>query len=118
MRVTINHNVYFIVIITTHPKLKTKDRAEIDKVNWITLEEIKGLNCNKDLRSILQYPLKKFSFHNILYNILRLQTLEDPLNMSSLNLALSELTSEEEEEKISFEPPPGLDFSEENEKYE
>ncbi len=126
LRVTINHNVYFIVIITTHPKLKTKDRAEIDKVNWMTLEEIKGLQCNKDLRSILQYPMKKFSFHNILHNILRLNTLEDSFNMSDLNLALNDNMSSEEEfekvtdekiidekmvdEKISYDPPPGLDF--------
>lgn len=123
LRVTINHNVYFIVIITTHPKLKTKDRAEIDKVNWMTLEEIKGLQCNKDLRSILQFPMKRFSFHNILYNVLRLNTLEvltcnpdGAFDVSSLNNAINELTCSSEEERndcnendnISYDPPPGL----------
>lgn len=71
-RVAINHNVYFVVMIDFNPKLKTRDVHEIDKVSWMTLQEIQELQCNKDLRSILQYPKRKFSFHNALIEPLQL----------------------------------------------
>ena len=60
-RICINHNVYFIVPIVYHTKLKIRDKIEIDKVNWITISDLKILECNKDLRSILaaqKTPLK------------------------------------------------------------
>jgi bis(5'-nucleosidyl)-tetraphosphatase len=74
-RVAINHNVYFVVIIDFNPKLKTRDTHEIDKVSWMTLQEIQYLQCNKDLRSILQYPKRKFTFHNALVEPLQLNKL-------------------------------------------
>lgn len=74
-RVVINHNVYFVVMIQHNPKLKIRDRSEIDKVNWMTLNEIRTLDCNKDLRSILQYPCRKFSFHYNLVDVLKLNEL-------------------------------------------
>jgi bis(5'-nucleosidyl)-tetraphosphatase len=88
-RVMINHNVYFLVHIQHNPKLKIRDRGEIDKVNWITLSELRSMNSNKDLRSILQYPCRKFGFHTILLDALK-------------------LNENENENVISYERPPGL----------
>lgn len=77
-RININHNVYFIVPLEQHAKFKIHDRAEVDKVCWMTLQELKQVDCNKDLRSILQYPQKKFLFHTTLHDILGLQSLLNP----------------------------------------
>jgi len=71
-RININHNIYFVIPISFNPKLKIRDRAEIDKVNWLTLDEIRLLECNKDLRSILQYPQRKFNFHSSLVQLLKM----------------------------------------------
>ena len=73
-RISINHNVYYVVEITNNPKLKIRDRGEIDKVNWMTLQEIRALVCNKDLRSILQFPSRKFAFHSSLIDNLFIPT--------------------------------------------
>jgi ADP-ribose pyrophosphatase YjhB (NUDIX family) len=102
VRVSINHNVYFVAIIQQHPKLRIRDKAEIDKVNWMTLEEIKRLECNKDLRSILYYPNRKFAFHIPLIPILKMNEVDRPVE--------SESSEEEVVEIISYSPPPGLDI--------
>ncbi len=75
-RITINHNIYFIHVLNFNPKLRIRDKSEIDKIAWMTLNELQNINCNKDLRSILQYPLKRFAFHNVLEPILQLHDLE------------------------------------------
>ena len=132
LRVCINHNVYFVVIIKDHPKLKIRDKDEIDKVSWMTLNEIKTLECNKDLRSILQYPKRRFNFHNQLIDILKLETFQNsPSNEADFNAlsdtsSVNESVSEDDDEKlltdihkfryqdfmqfenISYDPPPGL----------
>jgi ADP-ribose pyrophosphatase YjhB (NUDIX family) len=74
-RININHNIYFVVPLEQHGKFKIHDKNEVDKVCWMTLNELKQVDCNKDLRSILQYPAKKFLFHTTLYDILGLQSL-------------------------------------------
>ena len=71
-RVCINHNVYFVTMITHHEKLRIQDKHEVDKVHWLTLQELRGLPCNKDLRSILEYPRKRFHFHSLLEDVLQL----------------------------------------------
>ena len=73
-RVNINHNVYFVITILNHPKLRIRDKAEVDKVNWMSLAEIKMMECNKDLRSILSYPERKYSFHSVLRDFLKLDS--------------------------------------------
>jgi 8-oxo-dGTP pyrophosphatase MutT (NUDIX family) len=75
VRVCINHNVYFLAFIYHHNKLKIRDRCEIDKVHWMTLQELRDLECNKDLRSILQYPTRQFHFHYLLQQPLHLDKL-------------------------------------------
>ena len=78
-RICINHNIYFVVLINHHSKLKIRDKTEIDKVNWMTLEEIKALECNKDLRSIMQYPNRRFAFHGILDTYLAFESSPPPI---------------------------------------
>lgn len=91
-RVCINHNVYFVYQVSSnHAKLQSRDHAEIDKVSWMTLEELRNFECNKDLRSILQYPTRKFGFHHLLRDVLQLDTLR-PVTPSS-----SEVSTEEDE---------------------
>jgi predicted NUDIX family NTP pyrophosphohydrolase len=53
-RLTINNNVYFIVPVKTHPRLHIRDTNEVDKVNWLTIDDMKEMDCNKDLRSMLK----------------------------------------------------------------
>ena len=73
-RIMINHNVYFLLLLHHTPKLKIRDRGEVDKVNWISLTELRDtqMDCNKDLRSIMQYPTRKFAFHALLLDALQL----------------------------------------------
>jgi len=79
-RLCINHNVYFIVQLVTHGKFKIIDKHEVDKVHWMTLPELRTVECNKDLRSILQYPQKKFTFH---YSLEKILGLNSPMNLKS-----------------------------------
>ncbi len=102
-RITINHNVYFVVLIQHNPKLRIRDKGEVDKVNWMTLDEIRGLECNKDLRSILQYPQRKFNFHQCLVDVLKLDSLP-----SSQTIPLPTHIVKPLPTILSFDPPPGL----------
>lgn len=91
-RVCINHNVYFVYELSSHSKLRSRDHAEVDKVSWMTLDELRTVDCNKDLRSILQYPSRKFSFH---------QTLQEPLQLDKLKpvAATTESTTDDEDDE-------------------
>ena len=53
-RLTINNNVYFVVPVKHHPRLHIRDTNEVDKVNWLTVAEMKDMDCNKDLRRMLK----------------------------------------------------------------
>lgn len=97
-RVCINHNVYFIAIINSHPKLKIRDKGEIDKVHWMTLHEMTQIECNKDLRSILQHPVRRFNFHNVLeqylnFNNLPIPSTSQPMQLTT-NSSLHEVVNE------------------------
>ena len=125
-KVSINHNVYFILILQYHHKLKIIDRHEVDKINWMTISEIRKLECNKDLRSILQYPERKFVFHNTLIDLLKLDyplantTIATTIATTSDESSSSSETSETERvgvaadaelaltDQISYGYPPGL----------
>jgi 8-oxo-dGTP pyrophosphatase MutT (NUDIX family) len=41
------------------------DNFEIRSVSWKTLDELKKLTCNKDLRKLINYTIPKNSHHNI-----------------------------------------------------
>jgi len=72
-RVCINQNVYFIVPIARHTKLKIRDKNEVDKVNWITLPDLKTLECNKDLRSILatqETPVNRSTLSTLFHSLM------------------------------------------------
>jgi 8-oxo-dGTP pyrophosphatase MutT (NUDIX family) len=44
-----------------------QDKNEVECVEWKTMEELRELNCNKDLRSLLLYPEKKYSYHYVIF---------------------------------------------------
>ena len=132
-RVSINHNVYFVITILNHPKLRIRDKAEVDKVHWMSLAEIKELDCNKDLRSILSYPERKYSFHSILKDALKLDMFAQEqqqqqffsyqlppqvypdffISPSWLNFLYSTIPAyhqpqSSQQEFVTYGPPPGL----------
>jgi len=80
VKVIINHNVYYVILVTQHGKFRIQDKNEVDKVHWMSLPELRTVECNKDLRSILQFPQKKFTFHLQLDELLGLNT---SLNLDS-----------------------------------
>ena len=43
----------------------TDDNFEIRSVSWKTIDDLKNLNCNKDLRKLLNYTIPKSSHHNL-----------------------------------------------------
>jgi bis(5'-nucleosidyl)-tetraphosphatase len=43
------------------------DKNEVDKVEWKSIEELKEVKCNKDIRSILLFPEKKYLYHQIIF---------------------------------------------------
>ncbi len=78
----LGRNIYFIIdienttfkineinLINTidHYNFEIRDQNEIDKVEWKTFSELKANICNKDIRLILNYPEKIFSFHSLIY---------------------------------------------------
>jgi bis(5'-nucleosidyl)-tetraphosphatase len=61
-------NNYFL-LYTDENKYKEfdikDDNFEIKSVSWKTIEELKTLICNKDLRKLLNYTIPKNSHHNL-----------------------------------------------------
>ena len=117
IRIMINHNVYFVVNITNNPKLRIRDKGEIDKVSWMTINELRGLNCNKDLRSILQYPARKFAFHQHLVDVLKLSESVQPVDNTVEHVVENVVENVVDNvvqivqtlpDQISFDRPPGL----------
>ena len=102
VKVCINHNVYFLQHIDQHSKLSSRDHTEVDKVSWMTLEELRQVECNKDLRSILQYPTRKFGFHQALLVPLQLDKL--PLPPPQQDSPSTSSASEEDEDSSSSSP--------------
>lgn len=68
-RINIGRNIYFI-IHTDRSLIKDfhiNDVNEVCLVEWKTLEQMKTLDCNKDIRAVINYPQKNFSYHKKIY---------------------------------------------------
>lgn len=67
----IGKNTYFILEVDEHDyqTFNIKDTREVSEVSWKTIDELKTINCNKDIRNILQYPAKKFYYHNFIFDV-------------------------------------------------
>ena len=65
----IGRNTYFILEVceNKYNNFFIKDTNEVCEVSWKTIPELKELNCNKDVRNVLQYPTKKFRYHDYIY---------------------------------------------------
>jgi ADP-ribose pyrophosphatase YjhB (NUDIX family) len=66
----IAHNIYYKYITSENEftEFKIQDVSEVEKVEWKTISELRKMNCNKDLRSLLLYPYKKFSYHTVIFS--------------------------------------------------
>ena len=67
----IGKNTYFILEVDEddYQTFNIKDTREVSEVSWKTIDELKTINCNKDIRNILQYPAKKFYYHNFIFAV-------------------------------------------------
>jgi len=65
----IGRNTYFILesCENKYNNFRINDTNEVCEVAWKTISELKELICNKDIRNILQYPSKKFRYHEYIY---------------------------------------------------
>jgi 8-oxo-dGTP pyrophosphatase MutT (NUDIX family) len=65
----IAHNIYYkyLTVENEFTNFQITDTSEVEKVEWKTIGELRTMNCNKDLRSILLYPIKKYSYHSIIF---------------------------------------------------
>jgi len=67
----IGSNTYFLLEVNEndYQSFNIKDTREVCEVSWKTVEELKNINCNKDIRNILQYPVKKCYYHLFIFDI-------------------------------------------------
>lgn len=63
-KVKFGRNTYFIITVNSlFYNFMINDNNEVDKVEWKTIRELRQLDCNKDIRSVLKYPTREFEFH-------------------------------------------------------
>ena len=67
----IGSNTYFLLEVdeNDYQSFNIKDTREVCEVSWKTVEELKHINCNKDIRNILQYPVKKCYYHLFIFDV-------------------------------------------------
>jgi 8-oxo-dGTP pyrophosphatase MutT (NUDIX family) len=67
----IGKNTYFILEVDEdqYQTFEIYDTREVCEVSWKTIDELKEINCNKDIRNVLQYPVKKFYYHNFIFTV-------------------------------------------------
>jgi 8-oxo-dGTP pyrophosphatase MutT (NUDIX family) len=66
----VGRNTYFIIEvndINEYKDFNITDTFEVDLVEWKTINELRNLDCNKDIRAVLAYPEKKLSYHHLLF---------------------------------------------------
>jgi 8-oxo-dGTP pyrophosphatase MutT (NUDIX family) len=71
-RLKLGRNTYFIINVDDINKYNTfniKDTFEVDVVEWKTFSELKKLSCNKDIRAIITYPEKQYTYHNLIFSL-------------------------------------------------
>lgn len=68
-RIVIGKNVYFIYH-TSKKEINNfiiHDDYEVSEVSWKTIDELRNLKFNKDIRALLKYPVKVYPFHKLIY---------------------------------------------------
>lgn len=70
-RCKIGRNTYFIIHVeeSDYQKFHIRDHKEILEVGWKTLDELRKLECNKDIRNLLIYPNKIFNYHRAVFQL-------------------------------------------------
>lgn len=87
-RIVIGRNVYFIYHTTKDQlsRFTIYDNYEVGEVSWKTIDELKQLQCNKDLRAILKYPYKRQTYHDIIFTKNRYTKLDDMYKYPKFNV--------------------------------
>ena len=67
----IGKNTYFIMEVneSEYNNFNINDTREISEVSWKSIDELKEINCNKDIRNVLQYPEKRYYYHNFIFTL-------------------------------------------------
>ena len=70
-RCRIGKNTYFIIDVeeSDYCTFHIRDRKEILDVGWKSMDELRKLECNKDIRTILTYPNKIYSYHKLVFQV-------------------------------------------------
>jgi len=66
----VGRNTYFIIEVDNldeYNEFNITDTFEVDLVEWKSVNELRKLDCNKDIRAVLSYPVKKMTFHHLLF---------------------------------------------------
>ena len=86
-RIIIGRNVYFIYHTTREQfnKFTIYDNYEVGEVAWKTIDELRGLTCNKDIRAILKYPYKRQPYHEAIFNRHKSTRLDDSYRYTKYN---------------------------------
>ena len=66
----VGRNTYFIIEVDDLDKyneFNITDTFEVDLVEWKTVGELRKLDCNKDIRSVLSYPERRLGYHHLLF---------------------------------------------------
>ena len=69
-RFKVGRNTYFIIEVNNLDEYKDfniTDTFEVDLVEWKTVSDLRKIDCNKDIRAVLSYPIKKYGYHNLLF---------------------------------------------------
>ena len=68
-RCKIGRNTYFIINVeeSDYQTFHIRDHKEILEVGWKTLDELRKMECNKDIRNLLIYPTKIFNYHQAIF---------------------------------------------------
>jgi 8-oxo-dGTP pyrophosphatase MutT (NUDIX family) len=69
-RFKIGTNIYYkyICVENQFTEFHIHDTNEVEEVSWKTIKELRNMNCNKDIRSLLNYKTKRYAYHNHLFN--------------------------------------------------
>jgi 8-oxo-dGTP pyrophosphatase MutT (NUDIX family) len=69
-RFRVGRNTYFIIEVDNldeYKEFNITDTFEVDLVEWKTVSELRKIDCNKDIRAVLTYPVKKYGYHSLLF---------------------------------------------------
>ena len=71
-RIVLGKNVYYILHTTREAMnpgaFAIKDTFEVQEVAWKTVEELRRIVANKDVRAVIRYPARTFPYHKLIFS--------------------------------------------------